>query len=111
MAKQLVERFTCDLCGAEGFDPAEFRSLTLAAAEGTKVPELRKPLGFDACAGCMESEPVATLLKVGYPMAKPKAAAPAAEVAAESGGCQCRTCGRVLGSAAGRAAHERWCQG
>lgn len=112
MAKEFVTRHVCDFCGADGYDPAAFRSFTLSAAE-TKVPELPKPVGFDACTACMEAEPMSTLLKVSYPVAKPKA--PKVKAAAEDaapepgGGHVCGSCGNSYSAPQGLSAHARWC--
>lgn len=115
MPKEMMWRYTCSLCGAEGFDASQFDSFALSAAEGTKVAELPKPLLIDACKPCLEAEPMATLLKVGYPVAKAKSAksTPAIEeppAPADGVELPCRVagCGRVLLSPQGRAAHEAW---
>lgn len=76
MPREIVVRYTCSFCGGDSFDASQFVSFTIAAADGTKVAELPKPLGLDACKACMEAEPVSTLLKVGYPLAKPTGKAP-----------------------------------
>lgn len=117
MPKRIVVQYTCSFCGGDSFDGSQFASFTVAAADGTKIAEMPKPLGFDACRDCMEAEPVATLLKVGYSLGRPpkvskdvKDVEPT-EVGSPSnpvGSHVCDVCGKVSPTAQGLAAHRRW---
>lgn len=96
MAKEIVVRYACNFCGVEEYagstqTPA-MRSLILAAAEGTKAPELTKPVGFEVCAACLQAGPVAALLAAGYPATKAKEAAEA-NGSAPAGEVTCADCG------------------
>lgn len=120
MSKEIVVRYACNICGAEGYEPADFASFQISTAEGTKHESLPKPLGFEACRDCIEAEPLSTLLKVGYPLGKsvPKAAKATKEVAESLGSSgstdedtsrlNCKYCERTFEQPQGRAAHERW---
>lgn len=109
MPKEIVVRYACNFCGAEEYASSTqapaMRSLVLAAAEGTKAPELPKPLGFEACAACLQTGPVAALLAAGYPAGKAKEVAEA-NGSAPAGEVTCPECGAGFPTARGLSYHR-----